>query len=304
MLIAAKSQRKIVYLEKFAQNHPYITYFARIFGEMTGMYFQFRIPYGTLDLIKNLFLTLKHKDHLDDFHFLQFDMISKITSFDLTKWNFENYTWNFDWNQWFQIENIGDSSQSPSNPSKESITWLQKKDIALLNKLIVNARRPNTQIKEELSKIKYTMSDSTLTRRKKRLEDECILGYHVQINPHIFDVANTVLIWGYGPVEEITKIYLRMNSHPIPFYSTLKCEKSTFLWYIHLPTQQLSDLLHILQKVLYEINLSFVDYPQSVVYSLDAEMFNEKIHEWDKNPDTLTDQVIENTDRAFLQVQS
>ncbi|MHA1887206.1 MAG: hypothetical protein ACTSX0_04215 [Promethearchaeota archaeon] len=278
----------LTFLEKIGQKHPYIYYYARIYGKITGIYFQFRAP---LELGKNLellFRELKSQNKIKNFTMLHFPHQFLITPFNLTLWNPENFTWKFNWKNWFQIAEFHKDPQKeyqkqPSFPAYDVKSWIQRRDIALLNKLITNARRPNTKLREELNNQGFQISDSIICRRRKKLELEAIYGYKVQIDPHLFDVVNTVLIWGYGPEKFLKSITIRLENHPIPFYSVFNIEKFTIYWYLHLPTHQLSDLLHILQENLYELHFMYVDYPKSNVFSLDPDAFDEKKHDWKKS---------------------
>ncbi|WP_457556547.1 hypothetical protein [Candidatus Harpocratesius sp.] len=280
------------FLEKMGRIHPYIYYFARIYGKITGIYFQFRSPIGSGDNLELLFRELKFQNKIENFSFLHFSKPFNITPFDLRYWSPENYSWNFEWKKWFQISISEDFSNPIKNQKFRVKSWIQRRDIALLNKLVVNARRPNTKLKEELRKQNYDINDSTLSRRRKKLETEVISGYKVQIDPKLFDIVNTVLIWGYGPEEELKLIHHRTILHPIPFYSVFNYEKFTIYWYLHLPTHQLSDLLHILQEKLYELHFVYVDYPKAEVFSFDPDGFNEDLHEWNQSVDFIVHDVL------------
>ncbi|MHA1646703.1 MAG: hypothetical protein ACTSVU_03210 [Promethearchaeota archaeon] len=293
-----RNPSNLEYLEKIGLNHPYVYYCARIYGKITGIYLRFRIPIGLGVLLKHLFHELKFRNRIDDFSILHFSNPFNYTPFDLNRWNFENFSWNFNWNDWFKIP-LADthSEENESNQKFDVKSWIQRKDIALLNKLIVNARRPNTKIKQELNAKGWDFNDTLLSRRKKKLETEAILGYKVQIDPHLFDIVNTVLIWGYGPEQELKILSQKVKTSPAPFYSVFNSEKFTLYWYIHLPTHQLSDLLHILQDKLYELHFMYVDYPKAQVYSLDPDAFDEKTHDWIQSKDFVIDDVLSKVDK-------
>lgn len=285
------SLENLKFLENIGRDHPYIYYFARIFGKITGIYFQFRAPIESGSELELLFRELKKRSRIENFTLLHFPHQFLITPFNLAQWNPDNYTWNFNWKDWFALEitNFAKNDQK----SYDVKSWIQKKDIALLNKLIVNSRRPNTQLRQLLKNNGFEISDAALSRRRKKLEQEAIYGYKVQINPELFDIVNTVLIWGYGPEKFLQTIQNRLEMHPIPFYSVLNTEKLTIYWYLHLPTTHLSDLLHILQENLYEIHFMYVDYPKSEVFSLDPDALDEERHDWIKNADFIVYNLLE-----------
>ena len=225
-----------------------------------------------------------------------------ITPFDLTKWNFENLSWNFDWKNWFEqpsgLENeIKNESKKEIQQDYDVKSWIKQKGIDCLELCFARWRRPNTKIKQELNAKGWDFNDSLLSRRRKKLENESITGYKVQINPHLFDIVNTVLIWGYGPEQELKLLNQKVKTSPAPFYSVFNSEKFTLYWYIHLPTHQLSDLLHILQDKLYELHFMYVDYPKAQVYSLDPDAFDETTHDWIQSKDFVVDDVLSKVDR-------
>ncbi|MHA1672226.1 MAG: winged helix-turn-helix transcriptional regulator [Promethearchaeota archaeon] len=295
VFLEADKVHKIQYLEKLALIHPYIAYYARIFGTYSGMYFQFKIPRGTVDLIQNLLQIMKNTDHIDRFTLLHYTTPPINTTFDFHAWNPVNLSWKFSWKQWFGIpasDTENSVAENGSGADSDVKSWLQKRDIAIINQLAYNARRPNTKIRDELSKSKWTINDSTLSRRLKLIKRECISSYRLQIDPRIFDLVNTVLIWGYGTADNIRQMAQRMQSHPIPFLSYLKAENYSFYWYIHLPTYHMSDLLYFLRPIMDEIHLFYVDYPRAINFTMDTDTYNETTKSWITDPHVLVDEVL------------
>ncbi len=303
VFLKANKAKKVSYLEKIGQTHPYVSYYARIYGTYSGIYMQFRIPLGTISLIKYFFQMLKNEDHIEEFTILHLGNEISYSTVNVKAWDIESLTWKFSWKDWFDIPVKNPSRKTLQIGSKEkiipssgiegknSLTWLQSKDIWTISLIFANARRKNIEIKEELLKKNWKVNDSTLSRRLKHIKKEYISGYRVQVDTHLFDVVNTVLIWGQGSEEELIKIRQRFETSKIPFISTLKISNYTLYWYIHLPTFHLSELLYQLRLILDEIYFFYVDYPRAQLYSLDSDAWDETTHAWKQSEDYFCNDV-------------
>ena len=76
--------------------HPYTIYWAKCFGNVNGVFFQFRIPIGTRHYIDELFLGLKEQDYVESYQILEFGIKNVIyTTVKLESWNLEQLSWNF-----------------------------------------------------------------------------------------------------------------------------------------------------------------------------------------------------------------
>jgi len=315
VFVKADKAGKVSYLEYIGQNHPFVSYYSRIYGTYSGIYLQFRIPKGTISLLSYFFQLLKNQDYVEDFTMLQLGNRINYTTVDVNAWDFKSLTWKFSWRDWFDIPTDQDEKNKNNNRNRNiqnkniqnkninnnhnKLSWLQSRDIAILSTIFYNVRRSNISIKEELIRNEWEINDSTLSRRLKHIKEDYVSGYRVQINGRLFDLVNTILIWGHGSEEELRRIQRRIESHPIPFISTFKIENFTMYWYIHLPTYHLSELLYNLRIILDEIHFFYVDYPRAKSYSLDPKAWVESKHEWNTKKDYFCGKVIEKAKADF-----
>lgn len=295
VFIKADKQNKVKYLEELAKTHPHTSYYARTFGMYSGIYIQFRIPMGTQSHIETLLQLLKNQETIEDFTILQINHPMYFTTVDFDKWNFESLRWDFNWDEWFNLplKEVKQEEKTSEENTPDPFTWLQKKDIAILTELMFNARRTNTKINQALKRRRWDLNASTLTRRLNRIKEDCIARYRVQIDVRIFDLLNTVLIWGYGDPDKIDHIEKRLKNHPIPFVSTFKKEQYLLYWYLHIPTFHLSELLFQLRQFMDEINFFYIDYPRAQTFSLETDAYDESIKDWRRDKAFFIDDVLQ-----------
>ena len=113
-----------------------------------------------------------------------------------------------------------------------------------------------------------------------------------EIHPESFDLLNSVLIYGIGNAEELDELEKRVYYYPIPIHSTFKRTKFTVLWYLHVSTVQLSDLLEILRPMLQDLHFFFIDFPKAKIFYPVHTSFDEEKKEWKANEEYLVFDVI------------
>ena len=298
VIVKANSEKKLQIIKKVSDEHPYIVFYNRTYGDVNGMLIQFENPIGSINLIQNLFQKLKNIGHIDDFNILKYSLPTVYSSIKIDAWDSEYLSWRFSWKDWFEKNNSSAPLTSNNSPNKfeapgSTKSWIKKQDIAIIGELTWNARRKNSEMIAKLKTRGWEISVPTFSRRLKKVEEECIETHRTYINPINFDVLNTFLIWGYGDEEELQKIKTRMEIHPIPFLSTLKIDGYKLYWYLHLPTSQMSDLLHYLRPKLPELHLNYIDSPRTQTYLLNADAWDEKKQEWIVDEDFYINQVLE-----------
>ena len=298
VIVKADSERKLQIIKKVGDEHPYITFYNRTYGDVNGMLIQLRNPIDSFNLIQILFQKLKNFGYIDDFSILRFSSRPIYSTIKIDAWDPEFLSWHFSWTDWF--ENEINSTTLRSNHSKKELevsgrakSWIKQQDIAIIGELTWNARRKNSDMIAKLKKRGWEISVPTFSRHIKMVKEECIETLRAYINPKNFDVLNTILIWGYGDEKELQKIKTRMELHPIPFISTLKIDGFKLYWYLRLPTSHMSDLLFYLRPKLPELHLNYIDTPRTQTYLLNTDAWDEKKQDWITDEDFCVNQVLE-----------
>ena len=297
VIVKANSEKKLQIIKKVGDEHPYIVFYNRTYGDVNGMLIQLTNPIGYINLIRNLFQKMKNIGYIDDFTILEYSMQTIYSTIKIDAWDFEFLSWHFNWEDWFEKNNS--STPITSNHSLKQLeapgsakSWLKKQDIAIIGELTWNARRKNSDMIAKLKTRGWEISVPTFSRRLKIVKEECIETHRAYINPINFDVLNTFLIWGYGDEEKLQKIKNRMKIHPIPFLSTLKIDGYKLYWYLHLPTSQMSDLLFHLRPKLQELHMNYIDSPRTQTYLLNSDAWDEKKQNWITDEDFCINQVL------------
>ena len=97
ILITVNNLTQLKIIEKFCLIHPYTYYHGHIFGDINGIYLQFRIPTGTIDKIQRIFSIFKKQKIINEFIIFNFSEKSIITNVKVKSWDIENFSWQFNW---------------------------------------------------------------------------------------------------------------------------------------------------------------------------------------------------------------
>ena len=297
VIVKADTEKKLQIIKKVGDEHPYITFYNRTYGDVNGMFIQLTNPIGSINLIQILFQKLKNTRYIDDFTILKYSLPTIYSTIKIDAWDSDFLIWHFSWKDWFEKNNssapltsIHSLKQLDAPGSAKS--WIKKQDIAIIGELTWNARRKNSDMIAKLKTRGWEISVPTFSRRLKMVKEECIFIHRAIINPNNFDILNTFLIWGYGDEKELQKIKTRMETYPIPFLSTLKIDGYKLYWYLHLPTSQMSDLLFYLRPKLQELHLNYIDSPRTQTYLLNTDAWDEKKQNWITDEDFCINQVL------------
>ncbi len=293
VIVEAETPKEIEMTIKLCKVHPYIWYYAKCFGKINGFYIQFRAPHQSIEYIKELFTILKSKNYIKDSLMFQFGNNSILTHPQLKSWNFDNLSWNFKWDTWF---NNDISDKSPLIRSKNLFSsvkqWMKQRDIILFTELLRNSRRKNSEMIEFLKDMDVNLSPQTFSRDMKKIKENFILNYRTEIHPESFDLINPVLIYGIGNQEELDDLEKRLHHYPIPIYSTFKRTKHSLLWYLHISTVQLSDLLDKLRPMLQDLKFFFIDFPRSKSFFPEYSSFDEQKKAWNVSENYVISDVV------------
>ena len=297
IIVKADSDKKLQTIKKVCDEHPYITYYSRSYGDVNGMFIQITNPVKCRDLIPILFQKLKHLDFIDDFTIIQSSCKTIHSKIKIEAWDSEYLSWNFSWKDWFEKDI--DSTPLTSNPSPKQLEvsiivkpWLKQRDIAIIGELFWNSRRKKSEMMTKLKTRGWKISPPTFSKQLKIMEKNYISSHRVFIKPKTIALYNSVLIWGYGDEKELQKIKTRMELHSIPFQSTLKIDGYKIFWYLRIPPSQMSDFLYYLRSFLKELHLCYIDFPRGKTYLLNTDAWDEKKQNWITDEDFCINQVL------------
>ena len=294
-------------LEDICDFHPYTVYRARCFGKHNGLYCQFRIPHGSFSHLEELCTKLKSSNYVDSYQLLSFPSKSIYTATLLSHWDPEQLAWSFDWDQWFapiitsinqkppKLNSINKITKPTKNKEGSAIDWISSKDIAILAELCRDARRKEVDIIETLKnkKDQIDFTPQTFSRHIRRLKEECVDHFRVFIDPQIFDLFHTLVIYVKCNPIIIHHLKQRLEEEPIPFTSTFKHAEKEFFWYLQLPNQHLFALLARIQPLVQELNYYAIDKPTSKNYVPWYYTFDDVRQDWKKDVKFMVTDVLD-----------
>ncbi|MFW9851030.1 MAG: hypothetical protein ACFFF4_18030 [Candidatus Thorarchaeota archaeon] len=294
-IIETNTLKQTKKLEKLIGSHPYIRHRSRCYGAANGLLLQFRYPEGSRGFIIEFLERLVADKIVIAYHPLASDQTSPVyTSLNAKGWDPSSLTWDFDWDDWYHKEGTTTPLTKPSGPSGKALSWLTKKDIYLINEALTSSRRKNKEILISLREKGVEFTPQTFSRRYATLKEECFIRYRTFITPTIFDVYNTVILTGQGTRKYLRMLASRLDTHPIPFGSTMRIEGNNLFWYIRLQGAHLSKLISRVSSDLENLSVFLLDYSESMRYLLEPDAYNETKHSWIQDENFMIEDVLRN----------
>jgi hypothetical protein len=294
VLLETKDYDGILRLEQIGRDHPYTSYNVRIYGRINGVFLQFRTPLGTKPLIKELCNRLQDNGVVSRFEFLPSDEgLHVYTSTQIEGWNPETFSWNFDWNNWFEKDIELMPFIIMDGPPGNVLPWLTKNDVYIISELMRGARRKNVEVLNALKRKNVSITPQTFSRRYQMIRKECLNGFRVSFDPSVFDIHNSILIMGKGDQKYLHSLCSRLQKYPVPFESAMRVMGDELFWSIRLQSSHLSKLLSTLYSKLKKMDLFVMDYNHSYLYYLWPETLDEGTHQWRTQREFMIDNVLE-----------
>lgn len=275
-------------LEKIADSHPYTSFFNRCFGGSdVGALMQFTIPENSSPMLVKLigllqdFLDIRSVRHFGD------PLFTKDTFPDIRYW--VNGDWNFDFFYWLELTS---EAEPPSIPAIQSVLHdLTIIDIILLRELMIDARRKQVQIRNDIQKSSvYSISEKSLFTESQRkhisqrltwLNSHGVVnGYRLRYNKDMLGLNNQILFSGKLSKKRQEEIISLLEHHPIPFRSSCRLFRDgTFFWWMNLPPKHTSEAVNFVNEISTqtEIHLLDVNPVHSKTYPLWHRNFEPKI---------------------------
>ena len=288
VLVEAETMDELNKCKQLCEEHPYIWYYSKCFGKINGMLIQFRIPFGKIDKINDLFNLMKARGWIRNFEMIYFNTESIITKPEVKNWNFDTLSWNFNWEDWLALEIPKEINQEIKKSQFDEIKqWLQKRDIAILAEFLRNVRRKNNTMIDFLKERGFDLTPQVFSSRIKFIRKHMVKYYRAEIHSETFDLLVSVLIFGYGNKSKLEEFRKRIIANPIPYKSTVKIDDYKIFWYLHISLVNLSDLLEYFQPLLHNLQFYYIDSPKSKTFLPDYTTYDEKKKEWLQNDDFL-----------------
>ncbi len=267
-------------VERLCDAHPYTKYRARSYGGSSELFAQFRIPKGTMSLLKRFLDRTKKESVFSDYRILPTEEIQPIFSVpQLEFWNQRNFTWDFDWSRWFELD--GGNSEKRGAADESKLNLLTRPDMSILSSISTGGiRRKQKDIMNELKSKGVEFTSQEFSRRLQLLKDHFITQYHVYLDIDAFDLYSNVIITGHCDTDFSKMFKARLLHESFPFRSTLRIKDDFMFWYLRLPPSHLSKLLDYLHHHLDNLRLSTIDYEKTAVYGLWDEAFDEDRAQW------------------------
>ncbi|NHJ49296.1 MAG: AsnC family transcriptional regulator [Asgard group archaeon] len=303
-----------VFENKICYYHPYVSYRARIFGQFSGLYIQFRIPKGTLDNLILLFDKLQSQGFLEYYEFIPRNKleIPVYIKSSYKSWDVNQQQWIFDWKKWSKgFEHISNASISKSNSNELILNQLTEFDVKLLEEIMFDARKKNVDFIKKMDLDANPSTTQKISRRLTYLKDNAISGYRLFLNPEYFGLYQTVIIkasCSKGIARKLRNYLLLGNGEQIkeieyndkiilltfPFQSVYFITDEGFLWYVRAPQAHISELINFVWGICPQHNVFWTIYKSSLTYALWHKTFEVESHQWKTSKEFMINSVMDN----------
>ncbi|MBD3193077.1 MAG: hypothetical protein GF308_20740 [Candidatus Heimdallarchaeota archaeon] len=275
----------VKYIEKhICYNHPFTLFRIRCFGNLNGLYLQFRTPKGSKELLKDLFRELQQRKIIDDFFIATVISQAKsiYTKSNLTNWEPKMMRWSFDWDNWInKYEKMKNEKRLMKTEEQSCLEKIDQLDMALLEELTMNARRKNTEIMESLNLDKHEVGvPQRVSRKIKFLQKKVIQQYRVFLRWETFEIYNSFLIFSECDEQTANNLQNHLAKMPIPFESVLKLTEEGFMWYLRCPASHFSEISDFVWSISDKAHFYFLDYKTSEFYGIWKGAYDAENRQW------------------------
>ncbi len=264
-------------LEKLCDEHPYTHYRARMFGGTIGMFIQFDIPEGTLDLLEHLFSELKNQGLISKYTFYPSTGMRLSVDPDLSRYNFKLSSWNFNWNVWFATL----SPYPPQLPLKipPFIDYVHFDPIRLK---ILRVLTSDASITPETLTFMFNISITEATSQLQFVMEHFISDVRYLYNREIFGLSETIIAFGHNvEPQRVKKLFYGIKDTPPPFYSAFDVlkEDNLYFWATMSPAQ-IADFTFASWQNIPNFKTHILDIKSSMLYCFYPTNFDFEKRTW------------------------
>ncbi len=271
-------------LETLFDEHPYTLYRSRVFGRTSGLFIQFRIPRGSLQLIEKLLKILHNKELVSNYKILKRSHNTPSSVYcrtSLVAWNPRTTKWEWESNEW--KNNLSNCPKTiPRKPRKESVlNHLSELDVKLLGELTQDARQRNSEIIRKIGLDANSVGlRQKVSRRMKFLKENVVRGYRVFLNWEVFDTYHTFAFICKASNADTAQLYNNLEKNPIPFQSSFVVLDGGYYWQVQSPPSHFSSIASIVLEHSKDRELLILDYKSSEIYGLWPDTFDPTNKSW------------------------
>lgn len=293
VLITVKHD-KVQDLKKIIGTHPFLVFYADIFGDFNGLYVEFNIPVDSLEILNSLFQKLKHIGYIERFEIFGFSSKPSYSHLNVEELDFETLVWKFNWSNWLEepVKIIQDVI-APKKSFEKTRKWLRYQDIVIMGEIQNNVRRKNQDILKNLEEKGHIFTGPTFSRRLNHLKTECVDSYLLNLNFNHFSNMSMIFLWGYEDEKTLQETKSRIKSRTLPFNSKYNTIDMKFYWLLQLPSSQISDFLFRFKSEIPELHVNFVDYSRCERFTINPLSWDKKARSWNTSKKFLINDVLD-----------
>lgn len=284
VLVQVPNLAFIPMLEHFAEAHHYTAYRARVFGKVSGLYFQFHTPVGTKKHIQKSFDEFLGRGVVSEYRMYERGQLHYVTDPQLKSWNPKTFSWDFDWSMWKKAIDtlptvIEENNQEKPTPSEQSLIGsLDRTDAVMMYFLTSNARSKQKDIKKALPKLGgEDLSPQRISERWNYLQQNVVADYRIHLDWKAAGLFNTILFFVKCNHSSTEWFHDRLT-HPAtrpPFSTRFQTTEEGFVFYIRCPPSQISLITELLWDKVEQIEANLLDFKSSMVYFFDYTALDE-----------------------------
>lgn len=286
---------------KILDAHPYTVF--RILGLdfSINIYVQFDLPIGSFNQFNKFIDKMKALGIYNNMTVMD-PSYGISTLDDLTKWNNKDNTWNFNI--------LGDDPSSFRNlflkylaekkylSVKTNVKKMEvgvkvekhkKTDLLILRELTLNGKLKIKDIADH-----YQRDPTTLSRRVSKVKEMYVNRFNLRYDRSFFGLNSVIMIWGEMEEKHILTLFKMIKDDQFPFFSHFSVDSQfNFMWYLHCPTEVISDLSLFLLPYSTSMHLMVLNTNTSKRYYFFPNNYDFDKSEWKISKEYMVDGPLE-----------
>ncbi|MFW9994568.1 MAG: Lrp/AsnC family transcriptional regulator [Candidatus Odinarchaeota archaeon] len=282
---------QLAFLEKALDNHPYLHYRARFYGDGVGLYSDFDIPEHGRNLLETYLDEIKELSLFENWQMTKSSGIRVSTFPDFNVWNPDDVSWQYDWETWKkQLENPDLSLDIPQPE-------FYKGPFDLLTLQLLNEVTINSDIKQIKFVEKYKSSRSTISKKMDFINNNLISAFWSRFDRRYFDLNSyKILLTKCDDIEKVNSFSRSLLSdNKPPFRISLDVVEDGFLVMINMPVFHESQLIYGILDHFPETRILTLDInpPSGKTIYFYVDNYDTESGSWKLSRDYVVDQPLE-----------